>query len=494
MSKELRILREIGYKENMLIHHNSYVKTCLILSSKIELKADLVLKAVREWKKLHPLLNASVLRENEKSYFVIKTNREEEADELKNIKLLEFDETILNDNLWKYLFQKEICENRIDIYNENLWNITFFKIQDSEENRSDFKYAVFSTFSHGLTDRRNIYLNLLGLFEIMENIYHGKFDECKEFEIEKNIEILFKEYYDNKLEDEFLLKKHHPRKPPFFKPSNKGSRQSDHFDSDKDTFDEVIKNKFIIDRITNQKYSSLKDLIQFSETEKCNRFKTFSIADTEFGVFLAKCKEKQVKVNGALNFLIIITLKELYNKHQEPLEELIYINSIELRPYLKNRLPKQKHTFNYMANSIFNSFEFNREDSGNEKSYLIENFWQLAREESKSLHLKRIQNNYQFIQHSASNFLYLKENEMSSHYFLTNLGSLPTQTESGSNLFKISEYYGFLNYIFSPFYFTVATLEGTLFISMMCDHSYVKFDLMEQFKEIYERLFKTINK
>jgi len=492
MSNDFRVLREIGHKENMLIHHNCYVKSCLIFSSKIELKTDLILKAVREWKQLHPLLNASVFKENEKSYFVIKTPNDEDK-VLKNIKLLDFAETRLNNYIWKYLLQKEICENKNDIHNENLWNMTFFKIEDSNGKASDFKYALFSSFSHGISDRRNIYLNLLGLFEIMENIHDGKLEKQEECKIEMNIELLFKEYYDQKLKDEFLLKKEHPIKPKFFNSPKDESSEFDSFGLQKNSIDQSIKSMFIIDLISNEKYSSLNDLIEFYETEKCNRFKLFFIGDKQFGNFLTKCKEKKIKANGALNLMIIMTLKELYEKYQEPLDELIYINSIELRPYLKNQSSNQKKTFNYMANSIFNSFEFKKENGRNDLSYLIENFWQLAAEESESLHCKRIQNNYQFVQHSASNFLFLTEQEMSSHYFMTNLGRLPTQAEPGLKLFKVEEYYGFLNYVFSPFYFTVATLENKLFISMMCDHSYVKFDLMEQIKHVFLKLFDKIN-
>lgn len=188
ISDNFKPIRKMGNLEIYFLNNQNrrLVTYCLKLKSKINLNdnQDLVLKAIKEWKKLHPFLRCKVTsilneqRNNKEHYFCY-----QDDDSNKNIKFISLEDK----ESVKLIVEKE-PHLEIDINNELMWRILICIVNDDIEKG---QYLIF-TIHHSIMDGRCSYYILLQLLDIIESIYLGKFKPIEgEPMILESIEELF---------------------------------------------------------------------------------------------------------------------------------------------------------------------------------------------------------------------------------------------------------------------------------------------------------------
>jgi hypothetical protein len=215
-----RIIRKLGKKETYLATlKNDYEKLVSVsnIKSNIDLtKNDLIAKAIGEWKRMHPFLNSSLIKQNDDFYFSLLENNNDSKSVFRNVQILS-NENIENQKyLIELLVEKEL-NTKFDLYNELFWRIIFFKTTINDHNQ--FSYTIIFTVHHFICEAKYKYLSLLDLFNLIENFYkleHNKTIEIPlpPYKVLGCLEDLFR--LDNSANIDFTF----PKIPSFIDPIN----------------------------------------------------------------------------------------------------------------------------------------------------------------------------------------------------------------------------------------------------------------------------------
>jgi hypothetical protein len=190
---------------------------------------------------------------------------------------------------------------------------------------------------------------------------------------------------------------------------------------------------FIMDEASKNLFMNVSDLMQnyasnSESNENAIKFSYFKFDREKTEKLLKKCKKGNFKVNGVINMLMMIAVKDIYAKYGEELNEMNYMNSISWRQFLSKEDQEKFSSFSYMACALPISFK-----TDFTVDYMIENFWSIAKEESNLLHQK-IANNQQFKRFDWGSYAF-RDEETPCLYFSSNLGAFHN-TENG-RLLKI---------------------------------------------------------
>jgi hypothetical protein len=177
----------------------------------------------------------------------------------------------------------------------------------------------------------------------------------------------------------------------------------------------------LIDEISQNVLIDMSDLMQnyASNSESNKNAMKFSYIKFDREItekLLRKCKEGKFKVNGVINMLMMIAVKDIYAQYGKELNEMNYMNSISLLQFFSKEDQKIMSTISYMATTMPISFK-----TDFTVDYMIDNFWSLAKEESNLLHNK-LANNQQFKRFDWGNYTYCEE-EAPYLFFSSNLGA-----------------------------------------------------------------------
>jgi len=485
----LKVLRPLGKGEiSFASERGSFnnLVNCLIVTSKIDLNANpsLIKRAIEEWKRLHPLLNAKIEKNDEQGQFLFVLAQDEKLqDSMHNVKLLSFedDSSELTSTICHLLFELETTMN-LNVFEELLWRIKFFKLNEGiEKECAVFKYAVIFTIHHCITDRRNKYMNLLELLSIIEQMHDGKYVQKPKYDLIDSLEVIFKDVQVKDLNYWKQEELKFPSKPNIFKTNPEPHRNLDAL--------QTHVGKFILTN-ENEKYISLQELIDKTQ-KNLTKCKTMCIKDSLFLSFVNKCKENDIKLNGVLNALICLAIKKFYLEQNEPLDEMAYINSIDLRQFTGNK--DKFRTFSYMANSIIRQTVL----KSNDLDESLQNFWSFAKQESINLH-QRLDNNEYTVRVQWSMLSKFTDDMLFSHYFFANLGALPSKFESTaeSDSIRVKESYELYNvgpYKAVPFDLNAISIDNRLYLTFIYDSYFASHDVISRFSEIILELFDKLS-
>jgi hypothetical protein len=142
----------------------------VIVNSKLDFNTEqaVVQQAVSKWRKTHPLLNVNVqFNEDKSEAHFVNLHREYNFENVFYLSLRkkEGQPIKMNDEeedfIFKLLVQRE-SSMLIDVAIDVLWRLTFFKFRTCPDANGRFKYAIFLTVHHTITDLKNEFDNFLG--------------------------------------------------------------------------------------------------------------------------------------------------------------------------------------------------------------------------------------------------------------------------------------------------------------------------------------------
>ena len=401
------ILRKLGGAEIVydyeLKQQGCILPVSLLFTTKINLfeSKHLIEDAIRNWKKYHPFLCSKIMIKDENDNII--TRQDENymntfsldryfvlADQSKingfdNIKYYRLDS--VNQNLWMLLHERELNLEPIDCDNGLLWRLMFIELGKTNENLNN--YCMIFTVHHAIVDARNCFAVLNHLLTIFEKMYLGKFDEAsiKKFDLNPSIEEKLFNNDMTKLNDLKLNDKYD------ISPDNKiSSSFKNSVDKNVNFFDDYEQNDKFIELFNDINAESLfvHDLItNRNENKLISKFVSFKLNENTLNTLLKGCKANNIKLTGCLNMICALATYDLYknfekNEENERLSEKICYHLLaNLRPFL-NIGNLNVGYWAIVLNGILNTND-EEFDLSNDLFYK-EKFWQLAKEESDTIH------------------------------------------------------------------------------------------------------------
>jgi hypothetical protein len=174
-------LRQLGFFESLcdeeVMQNNLLITTSLIISvnNKFCLNHEILHKTICQWVKTHPLLQATIRRDQDKSTGKSKLNlpkhyikMDKGVEEYNN---LEFIKNLDNLISWKNVAESEL-KTPFDFVNGPLWRMKVIKLHDSQINAFD-NYALIFTISHAISDGRNSFSILVQYLSMLDKVLKG---------------------------------------------------------------------------------------------------------------------------------------------------------------------------------------------------------------------------------------------------------------------------------------------------------------------------------
>jgi hypothetical protein len=397
-----KLLRKLGQNERIFHGQNninrSYIYRSLLVITKVNFNqnVNIVLKAIDEWKKIHPLLRCRVLNMPDPKNELLKEGYFSYASDQKvkgfdNIRFLHYKSNNSSSNcedIWKLLVEHETTMP-LDGENGLLWRLKFFEIKNlSRSEKPLYLYAVILAFDHAIMDGRSSYKVLLQLFSLIEDIYMSKFKRPKEEPILPPKEDIFKtkrETVQPQNTPQFYLKA-----PSFLDIEN--AYKTAYIPLKNLSVEEETRG--VIYTHENRPYVTVRELIRVS---KCgnSKFRTLVINKTDLARLIKKCKENNVKLTSFLNMILVLALRLLYDNNKEHISDkdqiINYATNISLREFPEF---KQYNTDNTNNSTIgcyiglsFMSFTEQLRFSNSNKDW-VNDFWRLTKKESDDFHTK----------------------------------------------------------------------------------------------------------
>jgi hypothetical protein len=145
-----------------------------IVYSKLDFNTEqlVIQQAVDKWRKTHPLLNANITFNADRSeaHFV-NLHRDYNYANISYLTLRNKDSQHIEMNseeedfVFKLLIQREASIS-IDTSSEILWRLVFFKYSNSPDANGRFKYSIFLSVHHTITDLKNQFDNFVGKIKL----------------------------------------------------------------------------------------------------------------------------------------------------------------------------------------------------------------------------------------------------------------------------------------------------------------------------------------
>lgn len=409
------IVRKLGSIEKTYSVEKSTAKHMvftLTIQTKFDLysRSDLVLKAVHEWKQMHPFLSCFVKLINNEHYFVY-SGSYFLSNSTHNIDFLSFkcnkEHTTFKSLL--YLLIENELNNPIACDSDGLmWRLKLFQVDDGSLKSDLFKYGILFSINHSICDGISGYNSLLHLFCIIESLHLGIYKRSVPFSICLPLE----DYLLDSVQDEYF------NGPETKLPAFCNRLKSKDFSLNlKQTFTNKNLTESLIYSVNknNKSTASLKDLLEISRANN-SKFRLFSIEDEMYKRLVDRCTKENVKLNSCFNIVFALAMKSIYKIELNQNEPIVYYNGVSLRNALE--IPKEyknqeNMSLSYLANKFMNSFLIDAD----EKNY---DFWELARENSSNIHSRLKENKFK---KSAQCSFY--------HFFLSNYGKLESRTNKG---------------------------------------------------------------
>lgn len=494
-----KLLRKLGQNEKIFHGTNdsarSYIYRTVIISSEIDLynNLDIVLKAIDEWKQVHPLLRCRVVTKQDQAkdkYFAFATEAKIASTE--NVQFLYYNSNSSkqSEDIWKLLVERE---SKIPLNGENglLWRLTFFQIKNLTD--SVYLYAVILTFDHCIMDGRSSYTSLLQLFSFIEDLYHNTYIPKAENPILPSKEDIYKSRKANAPQ---VANSFNYSKAPEFLDIENAAKSSyirlKHLTSEEEHYGMIYK-------YDHTPYISVRELVDISK-ENNSKFRTLVVHKPDLSRILAKCKQNGVKLTTFLNMTIALAIKLIYEQFEndyylKEVEPVInYTTNISLREF-----PEYQSFCTDKNGSIgcYIGLSINSLKSKIDLTYpnWTEDFWYLSNLESQVFHEKLDRG--EFV-HSI--YLPNRKKERDKffyHFGNSNLGVLPSSI-SEKRLIRIKQTFATGKYSRENFlcWFSnlIATVEGQLCWTISFNTQFIKQEiislLVEKMTQIIKELIK----
>jgi hypothetical protein len=394
---EPEIIRQLGVTESLYddeVLNGTMLITVLLDTNPIDysINLDLLNKACSYWVKNYTLLGSIIIRNKEFGMKYFSYLNKKNLFEFKNVEIIESNDEMKH----KEIIEDEL-KKQLDIKDGPLWRLKVIKQNIKEK----YKYSFIYTVHHGISDGKNCII-ILNLIDIINKLMNNKEIIIQQVEIAKTVEELVKDHViENNLSlslDEKIIYDTQTRMP--------------------DIGDEINGKNANIDYLEIDKNKLLKLLI--------------------------KSKSFGIKLTGTLETIICLAMKKTYIKHG--LFELSklkfqYYTLASVRDKLKIR-NDQMGVYSVGLDTILDG------------DLSLENLWQIASKQSKSLH-SRLANNEDLksINEINSFVCYLNEhnkydsNDYAFSHTLSNIGILDDKQnddESFSIKLKAESFYFFM--------------------------------------------------
>ena len=173
--KDAQVIRKLSRFESMLdneVMHNNMlqIRTFIVsISNQHLIDTSVLQKAAHTWIQLHPLLQATIIRELDTitqkpnlflpRWFVYTQKR---VNDYKNVELIDVPDCFE----WKKLVESEL-KNAFDWVNGPLWRIKILKDNTCRKESSSTRYAFILSNSHAVSDGRNGFALGIQFFDIL---------------------------------------------------------------------------------------------------------------------------------------------------------------------------------------------------------------------------------------------------------------------------------------------------------------------------------------
>ena len=216
---------------------------------------------------------------------------------------------------------------------------------------------------------------------------------------------------------------------------------------------------------------SMNELIDVCE-RSITKFYMINFAGDKYHRFIAKCKQNNAKVTSVFNGMLVVAWRLVY-KHfltagdigAESTSSLPinYATLVNMRSFVKN---VEMEALVWFCTKLYSSYAGELDIDADETNFWRTKFWQLARQESETLH-QRLSKGEQFRMWESSKPV--GQDESGIHYGMSNV-IIPPQLTNEFKLFKIQEIYTFTSYskdwlaFFSFDHFSICWLQNRYII------------------------------
>jgi hypothetical protein len=447
---ERNIIRQLGNDECMYDHlviQGNFILTRTLLTRIEEsyvsrLTLDLLRKAAKLWKKIHPILNSTIKREfdihkledrkiGSSKYFVYMDS----LNESENVEL----ESTSNSDYWKEVLENE-ADHKFDLINGPLWAIRVIRYADTN------KLAFIFTTHHSIGDGKNLFTIFTQYVELVARLLKNEEEQIELTPIESN-KFMEEMVYEYKLKENYRVL--------------------------------IEPNEF------NENVNKLSFKLGNEKIENKARFDFFKLEKSQVDKLLAKMKKetKHAKLTSVLQTIFAICLRRLYEKYQ--VDDIDEIDALQAKILVSLReklglVNDQMGVYSLALNSRINT-----------KGLDEENFWLEAEKRSMELH-NRIKNNedleeigpnmnllidlinsgFDFTKHTSHNFV------------LSNIGLINSNNMS---VIKIDAHYIMMqmsyNCFAGPLFNGITTINGDLCWSLSFNQRYFSREKINELKE-----------
>lgn len=376
------LLRELGESECIYDYEYKHNRHLFVSSILFESKLNLLnidkfvlIKSIHNWKLLNPLLRVQIVNVNQKKYFKLADdddddyNRLDESSQLNNVfiyKLITNDKNNLA-GYWRLFYERELNMKACS----KLWRLYLINLNEN-------KYSMILNMHHALTDARNKYdlmIQLLGIIEMVAIDQNYKVNLVNHVSILDNVEIMTHKMYGDLNDVDVYLGDDRCKIPIDFARTNNSSNKL--IIENNDRFESILSNSMQI---------WIKDLQNMDFKTK---FVYFKIESNILKKLIDKCKLNKMKLSGCLNMINILathlTYKKFYLTNHEFTNEIYYHLMVSLRPYLN----LNNTQMGFYATCLNFKYKFDNYVQ-NLDEFLSEKFWYHAKRESNELH-KRLE-------------------------------------------------------------------------------------------------------
>ncbi len=452
---DAKIIRKLGKIEsiydNELINNNlSQTRTFIVsISNRYSIDIGTLKKALKLWTQLHPLLQATIIREvdiqTKKSKLLLPkyyVYLNKSIDDYKNIELIDSSENFP----WKALIENEV-KTTLDYSHGPLWRMKILKDNTRPNDPNSTRYAFVLTTSHSISDGRNGFSLGVQFFDILiddlenKNSYNYQIDTKSEFTMEDLIDRIQSKPDFKKIKEEIGLEMNRCRVP-----KNAGNKENG----------------------INCKFTSL--FVNQRKLEKLIRAMKLNAPTAKFTSLMCVLISRAYKQACIKHKVDDISLDNIQLSAMVSLREKLGIDNLKMGVYATCLncivdLNKAENDFWNLVDS--NSIQFHRRLENNEEFLTLESLgcsW-----------INLINSNYDFVNHSPINFL------------LSNIGVM--KNSSNENVLQIKEHYLALPCLetrFGPFlFFGLSTIDNNLCLAISYSEKLFTNEFINELKETF---------
>jgi hypothetical protein len=164
------IIRQLVDNEFFFAVQQKILTNSTVVYSKIDFnnEQELVRQAVSKWREIHPLLSCNVkFNEDRSEAHFVNLHRDYDFQNISFLSLTNQQDQLaeMSDEEERFVFRMLVQREAnlpIDVTTDILWRLTFYKYKQSADAKGRFKYSMFLSVHHTISDLKNEFDNLFG--------------------------------------------------------------------------------------------------------------------------------------------------------------------------------------------------------------------------------------------------------------------------------------------------------------------------------------------